>query len=178
VQRKHAGRTFTVIATSGTQDWVRPCSYSLTARRSSLSSPLNCHGVAENRGVTTIFRMRDTAACSRSAYLHTSIAKRKPAMRWSFRKAITRGRRTAVHATTVRWRLAVIMVVLEGRGDKGLACAAFRCTQPDRGHICIEYQDQVQAHTIAPRTTGGRESLSRQRERLRQPIAGLEALRK
>lgn len=95
-------RTSTVTATSGAQDWVRPCSYCLTARVSSLSGPPNCHGPAENRGVATIFRMRDTAACSRSAYLHTSIAKGQPAMRWSFRRAVTRRGRAAVRATTVR----------------------------------------------------------------------------
>jgi hypothetical protein len=92
----------TNTATSGAQDWVRPCSYWLTARQTSQSRPPNCHGPAENRGVATIFRMRDTAACSRSAYPHTSIAKRESAMRWSIRRAVIRCGRTVVRATMIR----------------------------------------------------------------------------
>ncbi|KAH7089705.1 hypothetical protein FB567DRAFT_307965 [Paraphoma chrysanthemicola] len=158
--------TSTNTATSGAQDWVRPCSYWLTARQTSQSRPPNCHGPAENRGVATIFRMRDTAACSRSTYPHTSIAKRESAMRWSSRRAVIRRGRRVVRATMIRCAVAGVMGILEGREDKGLACAAFRCTQLDRSHMQIEYQGQFQAHTTATRTTNGRELLSRQRERL------------
>jgi hypothetical protein len=44
------------------------------------------------------------------------------------------------------------IVTLEGRGDKGLACAAARCTQLDRLHMRIKSQAHLQARLISTRT--------------------------
>lgn len=72
-QREHALLHALVIATSGAQDWMHGRVSPSTARCARQSAPEHCHGPAENRGVATNFRMRDTApapCCSVSAHEH------------------------------------------------------------------------------------------------------------